>query len=132
MRRKAFAPIIVRTLHAGPPMQPELALPTLPIGTHVYRYFFFGWLFKDVTRGTRLERAAAWRHNCERAHWLRTYMKRWLWCTVVFYAAGGLVELGLQAPGLSALFYVPSALSVSVQAVIAAAWLGFKSLPGPF
>lgn len=100
--------------------------------TLLYRYFFFGWLFKDASRGNKLERAAAWRHNKERAHWLPTYMRRWLGCTVVLYGLGGLVELILQAPVLSAFFYVPSALGVSVNAVIGAAWLGFKALPGPF
>jgi hypothetical protein len=100
--------------------------------TLLYRYFFFGWLFKDASRGSRLERAAAWRHNKERAHWLLTYMRRWVGCTVLFYGLGGLVELMLQSPVLSAVFYVPSALGVSVNAVIGVAWLGFKALPGPF
>lgn len=100
--------------------------------TLLYRYFFFGWLFKDASRGSVLERAAAWRYNKERAHWLLTYMRRWAGCTVLFYALGGVVELLLQSPGLSALFYIPSALGVSVNAVIGAAWLGFKALPGPF
>ena len=101
-------------------------------GTLLYRYFFFGWLFKDASRGSLLERAAAWRHNKERAHWLLTYMRRWLWFGLLFYGLGGAVELLLNETALSAFFYVPSALSVSVNAVIGAAWLGFKALPGPF
>ena len=104
----------------------------LAFRTLLYRYFFFGWLFKDVSRGSLLERAAAWRHNQERAHWLLTYMRRWLWCGVLLYGLGGLAELALNSPGLSAFFYVPSALSVPVNAVIGAAWLGLKALPGPF
>lgn len=104
----------------------------LPFRTLLYRYFFFGWLFKDASRGNPLERAAAWRHNKERAHWLLTYMRRWAGCTLLFYGLGGVVELLLQSPLLSAFFYVPSALSISVNAVIGAAWLGFKALPGPF
>jgi polyferredoxin len=100
--------------------------------TLLYRYFFFGWLFKDTSCGNVLERAAAWRYNKERSHWLLTYMRRWLWCTLLFYGLGGLVELMLNSPGLSAFFYVPSAISVSVNAVIGAAWLGLKALPGPF
>jgi hypothetical protein len=38
----------------------------------------------------------------------------------------------LNAPALSACFYVPGALSVPVNAVIGVAWLGLKALPGPF
>jgi hypothetical protein len=95
--------------------------------TLLYRYFFFGWLFHDVNRGTVFERSAAWRHNQAQARWLPTYMRRWLWCGVVFYGLGGLAEL--MAPGLSVVFYVPSALSVPINAVIGAAWVGLKVLP---
>jgi hypothetical protein len=98
----------------------------------LYRYFFFGWLFKDASQGNLFERAAAWRHNRQQARWLPTYMRRWLWCGLVLYAFGGLVEMALGSPTLSALFYVPSALSVPVNAVIGAAWVGLKALPRPF
>ena len=104
----------------------------LAFGTLLYRYFFFGWLFKDASRGSMLERAAAWRHNKERSHWLLTYMRRWLWCGVLLYGLGCAIEMLLQAPLLSAIFYIPSALTVSVNAVIGAAWVGLRALPGPF
>jgi hypothetical protein len=100
--------------------------------TLLYRYFFFSWLFKDASQGNVIERAAAWRHNREQAHWLLTYMRRWLWCGVVLYLLGGFVELMLNSPGLSAVFYVPGALSLPVNAVIGAVWIGLKALPGPF
>ena len=101
----------------------------MSFGTLLYRYFFFGWLFRDVNRGNVFERAAAWRHNQSQARWLPTYMRRWFWCGALFYGLGSVVEWLLQAPGLSVLFYVPSALSVPVNAVICAAWVGFKLLP---
>ena len=96
----------------------------IPFRTLLYRYFFFGWLYKDVNRGNVFERAAALRWNKEHAHWLLTYLWRWLCCGLVLYALGGAVEWGLQSPGLSVMFYIPSALSVPVQAVIGAAWVG--------
>lgn len=99
--------------------------------TLLYRYFFFGWLFRDVTRGNRLERHAAWRHNQAQAHWLLTYMRRWLVCGLILYALGVLVELLLDSPRLSAFFYVPGAISVPVNAVIGVAWMGLKALPPP-
>ena len=99
--------------------------------TLLYRYFFFGWLFRDVSRGNVFERSAAWKHNQAQARWLPTYMRRWLWCGVMLYGLGGLVELLLNAPGFSVLFYVPSALSVPINAVIGAAWVGLKWLPAP-
>jgi hypothetical protein len=39
--------------------------------------------------------------------------------------------MALDAPTLSAFFYVPGALAVPVNAIIAAAWLGLKALRGP-
>jgi hypothetical protein len=102
-----------------------------PFRTLLYRYFFFDWLFKDAGHGDVFQRAAAWRHNCEQAHWLLTYMRRWLWCGLVFYAIGGYAELLLGLPQLSAFFYIPASLTLPVNVVIGAAWLGFKALPRP-
>lgn len=101
----------------------------MPFSTLLYRYFFFGWLFKDVNRGTLLERSAAWRHNREQARWLPTYMRRWLWCAVFCYGLGVMVESLLHAPGLSVVFYVPCALAVPINAVIGAAWVGLRVAP---
>jgi hypothetical protein len=99
--------------------------------TLLYRYFFFGWLFRDVTRGSLFERSAAWRHNVAQARWLPTYMRRWFVVGALLYAAGSFVELVIGAPLASALLYVPSALSVPINAVTIAAWAGLKALSGP-
>ncbi len=99
--------------------------------TQLYRYFFFSWLFKDVNRGSVLERAMAWRFNQAQARWLPTYMRRWLWCGVLLYALGGLAEFLLAAPVLSACFYVPAVVSLPVNVIIGVLWAGLKSLPGP-
>ena len=97
----------------------------------LYRYLFFAWLFRDASRGTLFERAAAWRHNQGCAHWLPVYMRRWLWLGLVFFALGWLVEAGLQSPGASACFYVPSILTVHFNVVAGVAWLGLRRLPPP-
>ena len=102
----------------------------LAFSTLLYRYFFFGWLFRDVTRGTRLERAAAWRHNQGCAIWLPTYMRRWLVVGLILVTIGALFEWMLGAPA-SALFYLPGAMSVPVNAVLAVAWVGLRTLPAP-
>ena len=101
----------------------------MPFSTLLYRYLFYGWLFHDAGSTRGWQRAAARRHNRAQARWLPTYMRRWLWCGAVLYALGTLVEWLLDAPGVSVLFYVPSALSVPINAVIGAAWVGFKVLP---
>jgi hypothetical protein len=101
----------------------------MSFGTLLYRYFFFGWLFKDANRGNLLERAAALRYNRDQARWLPKYMRRWLWCGLFFYALGAVVETLLNAPGLSVVFYLPCALAVPVNAVIGAAWVGLRVAP---
>jgi hypothetical protein len=101
----------------------------MSFGTLLYRYFFFGWLFKDANRGNLIERTAALRYNRDQARWLPTYMRRWLWCGLFFYTLGVVVESLLHEPGLSVLFYVPCALAVPVNAVIGAAWVGLRVAP---
>ena len=54
-------------------------------------------------------------------------MRRWLGCGLLCYALGGFVELMLSAPGLSAVFYVPGVLSVPINVVIGAMWIGLKA-----
>ena len=105
---------------------------SLPFRQLLYRYWFFGWLFKDVNRPTLLERAAAWRHNQEQARWLPLYLRRWACVTLLSFAVGALLEHGLGAPGVSAMLYVQAILGVTFNAVTAALLLGFKFLPGPF
>lgn len=99
--------------------------------TLLYRYFLFGWMFRDVTRGSLLERAAAWRHNRAQAYWLPTYMRRWAVCGALLYAWGGFAEFVLGAPALSAMFYVPSVIAVPMNAVIVIVWAFLKAAPGP-
>lgn len=88
----------------------------------LYRYFFYGWLFRDAGCGSAWQRSAAWRYNRAQARWLPTYMRRWLVIGVVLYGAAWLVECVLDHPLLSAFFYVPSALSVPFNAVTALCW----------
>jgi hypothetical protein len=97
----------------------------------LYRYFFFGWLFRDVNRGNLFERAAAWRHNQAQARWLPTYMRRWLVLGALSFAGGVFVEVVVGAPLASALLYVPGALSVPINAVLVVAWTGLKALSAP-
>ncbi len=97
----------------------------------LYRYLFFGWLFRDVNRGSRLERALAWRHNCAQARWLPTYMRRWLVLGMLLYGAGAFVDGVFGATLASCLLYLPGALSVPVNAVIVTAWAGLKLLLPP-
>ena len=106
-------------------------MPPLAFRTLLYRYFFFGWLFRDAGRGNLFERAAAFRHNQQQARWLPTYMRRWLGAGLLLGTLGAAAEESVGSAALSALFYVPGALSVPVIGVALAAWLGFRSWSEP-
>ena len=87
----------------------------------LYRYWFFGWLFRDASRGNAFERDSALRYNVERARWLPTYMARWALLGILMYGGGGALEwLGLDAA--ATLAFVPACVAVSVLSVAFAAW----------
>lgn len=94
----------------------------MPFSTLLYRYLFYGWLFRDASGGTVWQRAAAWRHNREQARWLPTYMRRWGVLGVLLFGVAWFVEAALGSPVLSAFFYVPSVLSIPFNAVTALCW----------
>ena len=86
-----------------------------------YRYWFFGWLFRDADRGTRVEREAALRYNSQQARWLPTYMRRWATLGVLMYAAGSALEsLGLAA---AAIAFLTACSTAPVLAVALAGWV---------
>lgn len=88
----------------------------------LYRYFFFGWAYKDVSRGNVWERAAAWRHNRERADWLLTYIRRWAILGLLMFGLAVYCEVVLDSPIVSAFFYVPCVMTVPYNAVASACW----------
>jgi hypothetical protein len=102
------------------------AVNPLPFRTLLYRYFFFGWLFKPTDVGDVFERAAAERHNREQARWLPVYIMRWLWLGLGLFLLGRVAEVLLEAPGMAVLCYAISAMSMSFTITIASAWLGIK------
>lgn len=114
----------------GQPSAPRL-VPT-PFRQLLYRYWFFGWLFRDVNRPNLLERAAAWRHNQHQARWLPTYLRRWAVMTLLSFGIAALIEHGVGAPVLSAVFYVQAVLGVTVNVVTSVMLLSLKMLPAPF
>jgi hypothetical protein len=94
----------------------------------LYRYLFFGWLFRDVQRGTWLEREAALRHNQERSVWLPTYMRRWTVLGLGLYGVGVALEaVGHEATAPVA--YVAACIAAPVIAVALAGWVLLKRAP---
>ncbi len=100
-----------------------------PLVSLLYRYFFFDWLFRDVTKGTLLERAAASRSNRESRHHLLTYLRRWLFVFGAGYGLGVLFEHAFQLVYAAACCYSSSCVSASVIFVIVLSWLTLGRAP---
>lgn len=98
----------------------------LPFRTLLYRYFFFGWLFRDASAGSFLERAAALQFNREMRIYLPIYLRRWLGLMVLSYALGILAESSLAEGVAAALCYGMTTVSLGIAATIARSWLVLK------
>jgi hypothetical protein len=103
--------------------------PYEPLWQLLYRYWFWGWLFRDASQGDLMRRAAAWRHNLGQRMHLPVYMRRWLACLVATAAVACLLELRLAAPVPAALFYVGAILCATIEVVAGVAWLFLRDSP---
>ncbi|MEP7205479.1 MAG: hypothetical protein ABI920_00960 [Casimicrobiaceae bacterium] len=107
-------------LHSDPDL---FGTPREPLWSLLYRYWFWGWLFRDVNLGDPIRRHASWRHNIAMRACLPTYMGRWFTCA----AATALVAQGVEASTatavLPALFYTGSVLGSLIFIVVATIWM---------
>lgn len=96
----------------------------------LYRFFFFDWLFADLSKATSLlERHAAWRHNREMRKYLPTYLCRWGALGTGAFLTGCLCERVWQDQIAASWCFTGFSVTVAVMAVIVAAWL-FLANPG--
>ena len=104
--------------------EPVAAHAEMPFRTLLYRFFFFGWMFRDVTRtGNPFERHAVLQHNRRMSMYLPTYLRRWSFMTAFDFGLGFLFERVLQASLLSAWFFTWSCVTLTGMVVISVAWL---------
>jgi hypothetical protein len=97
-------------------------------GFELYRrYFFYGWLFRDASRGNYWERAAALAHNREQSRWLPVYMWRWLVLAFLTLGLGKFCEISLDSHALSVPFYILMTTTVAFNTVTAACWRLLRS-----
>jgi hypothetical protein len=94
----------------------------LPFHALLYRCFFYDFLFRDASRGSAWERAAALRHNRQQARWLPTYMRRMTVLGLLMYGVATFIEVVLQSPGVSAVFYVSTVMTVPYDVVTGVCW----------
>ena len=98
----------------------------------LYRYWFWEWLFMDMSRIRDVyQRAAAWRHNVAQRRHLPTYMRRWLVVTAANIGVAAVLEKALAAMLSAAFFYTNGCIAVCVLAVTFVGWvfLGAADVP---
>lgn len=87
----------------------------MPLSLVLFRYLWPFWLFKDASRGDRLARAAAYRHNRSMRIYLPGYLMKWLFsCVATFAITAG---FGALSPAHAA-----TSGTLDVFAIIAAGW----------
>lgn len=85
----------------------------MPFSVVLFRYLWPFWLFKDASRGDRVARAAAYRHNRSMRIYLPGYLMKWIFnCLITFASTIGFGSLSTSQ----------TAGSPDVFAIIAAAW----------
>ena len=94
-----------------------------PLWSLLYRYWFWGWLFRDVNEGDLVRCASAWRHNVALRSCLRTYMWRWLGCTIATACVAQGVEAATPAAIYPAIFYTSSVLAIIVFGIAVTVWM---------
>ena len=104
----------------------ERSLPGPSLRVLLYRYFFFDWLFRDVSRGTALERESALRFNRQIRHYLLVYLRRWMALVVCSCALGASFEKALSLDYAATVFYCLSTVSLVAATTIARLWVGLK------
>jgi hypothetical protein len=88
----------------------------------LWRYFSPFEVLKDVSRGTRLERAAAFRHNLSHRGCLTTYIQRWMVSAAVAFLLCSFFDA--LTPHESRVLTVPVVLAASVGIIATLSLLG--------
>src|SRR5688500_13746745 len=86
----------------------------MPLAIVLFRFLWPFWLFQDATRGDRLARAAAYRHNRDMRVYLPGYLMKWLLsATFVLALASGLDSLASSfTPASTALSLLGAAFAI--------------------
>lgn len=119
-RRVAPTALATYMLHPDPDL---FGTTREPLWSLLYRYWFWGWLFRDVNLGDPVRRMASWRHNVAMRSWLPTYMWRWLACTAATVTVAQGVEASTATSVVPAIFYTGSVLAILIFTVAATIWM---------
>ncbi len=103
--------------------QPEIVV-TESLRSVCYRYWFWEWLFVDLSGARDLyQRTAAWRHNVDQRRYLPLYMRRWLFMSAANLCVAAMLEKAMAWTLSAALFYTNGCVSICVLGVTFVGWL---------
>lgn len=106
-----------------PTIRPE------PFWRLLYRYLWPFQYFRDVTRGTRLERQQNYRHNRAMRSYLPGFMLKWTILTVLSFGFGGMLDglMNLAVPAAGC--FITGSWTMVVVVLLAVSWLWLERFP---
>lgn len=82
----------------------------MPLSIVLFRFLWPFWLFRDASRGDRIARAAAYRHNRDMRVYLPGYLMKWLLsATFVLALTSGIDSLARSFTPISTMLSLVSA-----------------------
>jgi hypothetical protein len=97
-----------------------------------YRFLWPFQYFRDVTRGTILERQQNYRHNRVMRAFLPGFAFKWLVLTVLCFGCGTALDQGTDWTILATGCYVAASLALIVVVKVAVAWIWLERFPELF
>lgn len=94
----------------------------------LYRYLWPFQYFRDVTRGSKLERQLNYRYNRDMRRYLPGFMIKWLVMTAMWYSAGGLMDVA-GVVVLAAACFILATWALIVVVVLGVDWLWLERFP---
>ena len=99
-----------------------------PLWHLLYRYLWPFQYFRDVTRGSKLERQQNYRYNRSMRACLPGFMLKWLLLTALCFAAGAALA-GVEAILPAAACYILGSWAFIVAVVLGVDWVWLERFP---
>lgn len=115
---------------SDPACDPGAAAPSRETLLHLcYRFLWPFRYFRDVTRGSLLERQLNYRHNRAMRVYLPGFVVKWILLTVVWFTFGSAFDraAGLVIP--AACCYMTGSWTLIVSMVLATSWIWLERFP---
>lgn len=97
-----------------------------------YRYIWPFQYFRDVTRGSTIERQQNYRHNRAMRVHLPGFVAKWSLVTALWFAFGGFFDLVLELVIPAACCFVTGTWALIVVVLLGASWMWLERFPDLF